>query len=220
MTTRPGRHTILAENSHESNVIGAATMAACPPATNTRRFMHYKAKLLTHSAMMCALLIISTMWFKFAIPGTDIQFTTQVLFVLLCGQILPPKYCLASMGTYIAIGIAGVPVFSATHGLAVIATPSFGYLISFPIASMTVSFITGRKQKSHSRRYAASLIGVMVIYAIALLYIAFLNAFYFGSPISVSFLFQVYCLAFLPMDILKGVIAAFLGGKLVSANLT
>ena len=46
--------------------------------------MNDKTKLITYSALMCAILIISTLWFKFTLPGTDVLFTTQVLFVLLC----------------------------------------------------------------------------------------------------------------------------------------
>ena len=95
-----------------------------------------RTKLIAYSALMCALLIVSTLWFKFNIPGTGVLFTTQVLFVLLCGQILPPAACLAAIGAYLALGLLGVPVFSATQGLAVMATPSFGYLLGFPVAAV------------------------------------------------------------------------------------
>ena len=47
--------------------------------------MTRQVRLLTLSALMCALIIVSTLWIKFTIPGTDVMFSTQVFFVLLCG---------------------------------------------------------------------------------------------------------------------------------------
>ena len=76
-----------------------------------------RTKLIAYSALMCALLIVSTLWFKFNIPGTGVLFTTQVLFVLLCGQILPPAACLAAIGAYLAlVGDAQAVIFTDTIG--------------------------------------------------------------------------------------------------------
>lgn len=47
--------------------------------------MTRQVRLLTLSALMCALIIVSTLWLKFTIPGTDVMFSSQVFFVLLCG---------------------------------------------------------------------------------------------------------------------------------------
>lgn len=55
--------------------------------------MTRQVRLLTLSALMCALIIVSTLWLKFTIPGTDVMFSSQVFFVLLCGLLLPPRYC-------------------------------------------------------------------------------------------------------------------------------
>ena len=91
-------------------------------ATQTSR---HSARLLCYSALMCALIIVSTLWIRFPIPGTDVMFTTQVFFVLLCGQLLPPRYCLYTLLLYVGMGLAGVPVFSSICGPAVLSTPSF-----------------------------------------------------------------------------------------------
>ena len=50
--------------------------------------MTRQVRLLTLSALMCALIIVSTLWLKFTIPGTDVMFSSQVFFVLLCGLLL------------------------------------------------------------------------------------------------------------------------------------
>ena len=75
--------------------------------------MNKQVRLLTLSALMCALIIVSTLWLKFTIPGTDVMVTSQVFFVLLCGLLLPPRYCFYTLGTYLLLGLAGLPVFSA-----------------------------------------------------------------------------------------------------------
>ena len=176
--------------------------------------MNDKTKLITYSALMCAILIISTLWFKFTLPGTDVLFTTQVLFVLLCGQLLPCKYCFATIGLYLLLGLCGLPVFSAASGPAVLATPSFGYLLGFPFAAAAVSFFRAKLCGARWGRYAASLIGVAVLYAVALPYIACLKGLYLNAPIPVGTLLTAYCFAFLPLDILKAVLAALLGSRL------
>ena len=68
--------------------------------------MTKQVRLLTLSALMCALIIISTLWLKFTIPGTDVMFSSQVFFVLLCGLLLPPRYCFYTLGAYLMLGLA------------------------------------------------------------------------------------------------------------------
>ena len=176
--------------------------------------MTEKTRQLTYAALMCAMIIVSTLWLKFSIPGTDVLFTTQVFFILLCGQLLPPRYCFLSIGTYLFLGLVGLPVFSAVQGIGVIATPSFGYLLSFPFAAATVSIVRTFFQKKKSARLCASFLGIGVIYTIALSYIAALKGLYFSEPVPATVLFTSYCLAFLPLDILKGILAAVFSYRL------
>ena len=137
--------------------------------------MTRQVRLLTLSALMCALIIVSTLWLKFTIPGTDVMFSSQVFFVLLCGLLLPPRYCFYTLGAYLLLGLAGLPVFTATVGPAVIATPSFGYLIAFPFEAAVTSAAAGRLVNQKGGRYISVLIGVAVSYVIALPYVALLK---------------------------------------------
>lgn len=66
--------------------------------------MTRQVRLLTLSALICALIIVSTLWLKFTIPGTDVMFSSQVFFVLLCGLLLPPRYCFYTLGRLPAAG--------------------------------------------------------------------------------------------------------------------
>ena len=157
--------------------------------------MTRQVRLLTLSALMCALIIVSTLWLKFTIPGTDVMFSSQVFFVLL-------------------LGLAGLPVFTATVGPAVIATPSFGYLIAFPFEAAVTSAAAGRLVNQKGGRYISVLIGVAVSYVIALPYVALLKGVYLNAPVSLGVLLSANCFAFLPLDIVKALLAAALAGRL------
>ena len=167
-------------------------------------------------ALFCALIIVSTLLFRFTIPGTDVMVTLQVFFVLLCGQLLTPKYCLYTIGAYLFAGLIGLPVFSTVSGLSVVATPSFGYLIAFPAAAAVCSFVRIRTNGKKGSRYLASLCGIAVMYGIALLYILLLSRLLMNDAFSVGQLTTGYLLIFLPLDLLKGWAAAWLSQRLKS----
>lgn len=176
--------------------------------------MPSKAQAIAYPALMCAMLIVSTLWLKFSIPGTEILFTTQVFFVLLCGQLLPPRYCVYAIGAYLALGLIGLPVFSATQGLAVVATPTFGYLLGFPFGAVATSLCQKAMKGKTGSRYLASLAGILTMYLIALPYIALLKGLFLSAPVPASVLFSAYFLPFLPMDLIKGWLAALAAARL------
>ncbi len=172
---------------------------------------------LCYCSLLCALMILSTLLFRFVIPGTNVMVTLQVLFVLLCGQLLPVRYCLYTTGAYLLAGLIGLPVFSSVSGLAVVSTPSFGYLLGFPLCAAICSAVrqTGKK----GSRWWASFAGIGVLYAVAIGYILLLSSLYVTEAVAASSLLTSYCLVFLPLDLLKGLAAAWLGKRLNKLSL-
>lgn len=163
-----------------------------------------KAALLVLTALLTTLCIISS---KIAIPlpFTAILFTPQVLVVLLCGLVLGPKWGLLSQGCYLLLGLIGLPVFSKGGGLGYLMEPSFGYALGF----LPAAFLTGLLRE-RTRPWLACAAGVCGLYAVALSYIALLtNALGQALPSMGAFL-SAYFLAFFPMDLAKGVLAAML----------
>lgn len=79
------------------------------------------------------------------IPVGAVPVTLQTFAVLLTGAVLGPRRAALALGLYLAIGMAGVPVFSAGRtGLMVLAGPSVGYVVSFPFAAAAVGVLVGR----------------------------------------------------------------------------
>ena len=72
-----------------------------------------------------------------AIPtGGAVPITLQTFGVVLTGLVLGPRRGALALLLYLAVGLAGLPVFSgAVGGLGVLAGPSAGYLLAFPRAA-------------------------------------------------------------------------------------
>lgn len=169
---------------------------------------------LCYCALLCALIILSTILFRFTIPGTDVMVTLQVFFVLLCGQMMPVRYCLYTTCAYLLAGLIGLPVFSSLNGPAVIATPSFGYLLAFPFAAVVCSLVRQRWNQKKGSRYVASFCGLMVLYAIAIGYVFLLSQIYLRETLSVKAVLISYLFLFLPLDAAKATFAAWLGQRM------
>jgi len=71
------------------------------------------------------------------LPGTPVPLTLQPLAVLLVGGLLGPALGAASMILYLALGAAGLPVFTpyGLPGLARLIGPTGGYLLAYPVAA-------------------------------------------------------------------------------------
>src|SRR5699024_5786263 len=71
-----------------------------------------------------------------------VPITLQTLGVMLAGAVLGPRNGGLAVGLYLLVGLAGVPIFAQfTGGLAVLAAPSAGYLLSFPLAAVLIGFL-------------------------------------------------------------------------------
>lgn len=76
------------------------------------------------------------------LPLGPIPMTLQTLGVALTGLCLGPWRGFAAMALYVAVGAAGLPVFSGgAAGLGVIIGPTGGYLLSFPLAALVGGFV-------------------------------------------------------------------------------
>jgi len=85
------------------------------------------------------------------LPGTPVPMTLQPLAVLLVGGLLGPALGATSMVLYLALGAAGLPVFTphGLPGLARLVGPTGGYLLAYPVAASAVGKLAGGADARH-----------------------------------------------------------------------
>ncbi|HXV86259.1 MAG TPA: biotin transporter BioY [Gemmatimonadales bacterium] len=90
--------------------------------------------------------------------GTSVPFTLQVPVVLMVGASLGPRLGAASMVAYLAMGVAGLPVFApgGLPGAARLFGPTGGYLLAFPLAAAVTGVLVG-----DCRRWQRIAVGLM-----------------------------------------------------------
>lgn len=97
------------------------------------------ALIATFAALIAVLAVVP------AIPvgSAGVPITLQTAGVLLAGTVLGPRRGPLAVLLYIAVGLAGAPIFAGgTAGVAVLAKPSIGYLIAFPFAAALSGWLT------------------------------------------------------------------------------
>ncbi len=110
------------------------------------------------------------------LPFTPVPVTGQTFGVILIAMLFGAKRSVITMLTYIAEGLAGLPVFAgSTLGIARIVGPTGGYILGFVVAAYVVGFLADKGwTKSFFKVFIASAIGSIVIYVFG---VARLNMF-------------------------------------------
>lgn len=140
-------------------------------ATETLRQSAVQAVLHDHRARVAlgvlAFVLATSIGAQVAVPLplTPVPMTLQPVFVILAGAVLGPWAGAAAMATYLALGISGVPVFSAGHaGIVWLMGPTGGYLIACPAAAATVGLVAGVGRAGTARLAVALVAGLAVLY--------------------------------------------------------
>ncbi|VXB81755.1 biotin transporter BioY [Nocardioides sp. AX2bis] len=92
-----------------------------------------------------------------ALPAINVTgivpITLQTFGVLLAGAVLGPVRGFLAVLLYLALGAAGLPVFSGgAAGLGVLAGPTAGYLIGFPLAAALTGLLVARLPRGAAAR--------------------------------------------------------------------
>jgi biotin transport system substrate-specific component len=98
------------------------------------------------------------------LPGTPVPMTLQPMAVLLVGGLLGPQLGALSMILYLAMGAAGLPVFTPTvplPGIARLLGPTGGYLLAYPVAAWAVGAVL--RDGSSVRRVACGVLAGLVL---------------------------------------------------------
>jgi biotin transport system substrate-specific component len=163
-----------------------------------------KTKDLAYIALFAA--ITAVLGLVPAIAVGPVPITAQTLGVMLAGSILGARRGFLSQLLFLVLVAIGLPLLaSGTGGLSVFASPSAGYLISWPVAAFVVGLLTERFWARYdlARGIVANVVGgIAVIYAIGVPVLAVV------ANLSPRAAIVAGALPFLIGDAIKAVVAA------------
>ena len=141
------------------------------------------------------------------LPFTPVPFTLQPMVVLLGGAALGARLGMSAQILYLALGLAGLPVFAASpilpQGFGRLLGPTGGYLMSYPLAALVTGYLA---QRGLDRRYFTSVIamaaGLAIVFTCGVLWLAF------GAHAGLTAAVSTGLIPFIPADIVKLLLAA------------
>ncbi len=112
---------------------------------------------------------------RIPLPFTPVPLTGQTLAVLVVGAALGARKGAASLVLYLLLGMVGLPFFAGgSHGFAVLAGPTGGYLIGFIAAAYLIGLLSARGlDRRIPTALVAFLAGEVVIYLFGVAWLSF-----------------------------------------------
>ena len=144
---------------------------------------------------------------KIPLPFTPVPITLQVFFVLLSGSVLGSNLGTLSQGTYVFLGLIGLPVWAGEEvGWRYFFGPTGGYLVGFIVAAYVVGMFTSKKDSKCGNilfPFIGYVAGVILIYALGCLWLAIWANMFNGLSWNVATVFKKGALPFMAADALK-----------------
>ena len=172
---------------------------------------NFKIKLMTMIALSTAIICILGP-LSITIPFSPVPIAICMFGMYISAYALGCKWGTASCALYILIGLIGVPVFSAfSGGPGKLFGPTGGYIIGYlPLVFLTGLFIDKFENKIYMH-VIGMLLGLTICYALGTVWLAF------QAKLSMSAALAAGVIPFIPMDIVKIVLAVIVGVPLRKA---
>jgi biotin transport system substrate-specific component len=171
-----------------------------------RRWAPLTAQDLARIAVFAALIAV------LGLPGTIVLFggavpvTAQTLGVMLAGAVLGARRGFLAVLTFCVLVLAGLPLLAGGRGgLGVLAGPSAGYFLAFPLAALVVGLMVQRRLPRPGVPWvflACVVGGIGVVYAVGVPVLAW------RADLDLRAAMVTGALVFLPGDLLKAAVAA------------
>ncbi|SEJ69690.1 biotin transporter BioY [Demequina mangrovi] len=194
-------------------------------------FQHrgFTAQSIALVAVFAGLIAASTLTPEITLAA-GVPLSLQTFAVVVTALVLGPWRALAATALYIAVGLAGAPIFSnGVAGFAIFARPSWGYLLGMLVAAPVVGLIAQLLARRGSLTYVpllgAGLVSIPIIYAFGVPVLASklgLNVFTLPADCEGVGDFASGCVTgitvgtvpFLPGDLLKVFLAALVAAAI------
>ena len=149
------------------------------------------------------------------VPLPVVPFTLQIVFVFLAGCLLGSRHGFQSQLVYIGIGLVGLPVFTQGGGITYVLQPTFGYLIGFALAALVIGWIIEKVESPTKKHFiGANIVGLIIIYAVAVPYLYVSLNFWLHVKTSWSHIFLVGFLNSIVADFCLAIASALLAERL------
>lgn len=160
---------------------------------------------ITFIGLFAALTVVFS-YIAVPLPFSPVPITLQTLSVMLAGSLLSPSAAFLSMLVYLLLGIIGMPVFAhGSSGIGILAGPTGGFLMSWPIAALVMALILKRIKPEFLSLFIVNILGgIIIIYSIGVPYLAWTAHLNFAAAVTAG------ALPFIPGDLIKAFVSATL----------
>ncbi len=166
------------------------------------------------AGLFAALIAISSQ-VSITLPPNPVPHTLQVLFVLLAAVVLGSRWGGTSVLVWVLLGVFGLPVFTqGKAGAAVLLGPTGGFLVGFILCAFLVGWLTERSAAGFAKTFAIMLFGLAVAYTVGMAGFMASFAFFLHKPMTWGQAVAFAVAPFLPFDLVKTLIAAYVGVRL------
>lgn len=187
------------------------------PCTMKKKGERVSIREIAYVALFTALIAVGAF---IRIPTPIVPFTLQLLFTTLAGLIMGPRRGAGAVALYVALGLAGVPVFTAGGGPSYIFQPTFGYLLAFIVGAYAAGQLAGPyRQWTWLRLTGAVFTNLLIVYAGGVGYTYVISTYYLGATSGIWALFTYSFFIGIPGDVLVCAAAICLARRLGAAGL-
>lgn len=177
----------------------------------------WNATDLSLIAVFAAVVATSAILPAIPVGQIGVPITLQTLAVMVTGIVLGPWRAGAALGLYVAVGLAGLPVFSQFRGgIGILFGPSAGYIIAFPVVAMTVGFLARIVFRRISRARFLALFGACMVTSLLITHPFGIIGMMINAKLDLASAVAAD-VVFLPGDVLKNLAAAAIGLSVVKA---
>lgn len=171
-----------------------------------------KTRDLTLMALFIALITAGT---HIRIPLPLCPINLQPFCVILAGLVLGGKKGAASVAGFILLGLMGLPIFTNGGGIGYVLQPTFGFMLGYCLGASLTGSIASAGSPSVQRFAVAGICGLIVVYAVGLVYYWCISRYYLGSELGIKAMLVSCFLIPFPKDVVSCVLAACLAKRLL-----
>ncbi|MCI4137560.1 biotin transporter BioY [Bacillus vallismortis] len=174
-----------------------------------------KTKDMVLSALFAAIIAALGLLPPIPLPFSPVPITVQTLGVMLAGSFLGKKLGGLSALLVVIISSVGAPILAGGRGgFSVLAGPTGGFLLSWPIAAFIIGYLTELfwKRLNVWKLFLINVLGgVLLINIIGTPYMSFITKMPLWSA-------AVANIAFVPGDVIKALVTAFICMKVIKVS--